>query len=153
MSVGNNGPVGGGGISTGGAAISTSVNGVTTTSGKGGNGQNGGATGGLTAYAASAGVTLVIPELETTYGFAGGGGGGIYKSGANYLVQNDYINLCATNLATFGSGAGGISFYGENSLATSGVSYTGVGGGGKSETAGGSFAGWRCRPFWGPRLR
>ena len=138
VSAGNNGPNGTNAIAIGGASISTTVNGVTLISGKGGNGQSGGATG-LENYAASPGVTLVIPELETTYGFAGGGGGGTYTAGNGNPNINisQYIATSNTNRTLFGSGAGAT----QSSLATSGVSNTGGGGGGKGESAGGSFAG------------
>jgi hypothetical protein len=139
VSAGNNGSSGtsgtGSGGGAGGSAVSKTIknSSVTFTSGAGGSGQN--QSNGTSSYCASTnGVNLVIPEMDISYNFSGGGGGGI--ANCTDMTMSAFVNLCNARNLTYGGGIGGHSAGTDGTPvggATAGTAYTGGGGGGCGE--------------------
>ena len=107
----------------GGRSISTSVNNITFASGSGGKGDTSSDAGVNTD-----GVCIIIPELDISYNFSGGGSGG------NLPSTIEILDACWARSRIYGCGVGGhtaIGVYGKTG-STAGTAYTGGGGAGRS---------------------
>jgi len=146
VSTGNTGAVGGSTVSSGagGTAISQTVNGVTFTSGAGGSGQSNATNGSVARCASTVGVNLIIPEMDISYNFSGGGGGGIDSVTGGDTMSN-FVSICNARNLIYGGGKGGNSAGTNPTIAaggaTAGRANTGGGGGGKGEPASGNAHG------------
>jgi surface protein len=121
--------------SKGGLAVATLfANGYRVISGKGGDGQNTATAVSPASCRSTTGISLNIPELDTSYNFSGGGGGGV-------ISLNDSTSLatfrtdCAAIKLIYGCGRGGIGVQSATgtTTATPGTINTGGGGGGAGE--------------------